>query len=325
MRHMPQIYIASLSEAGYLSAIREGFERLGVGARLKPGDRVCIKPNLTFPTFRPGVMTNPECLENLIIALRDYTERLTIVESDAGGYNRFRMDDVFEKIGLNVLGKRYGVGVVNLSNQPARNIAVASRGRQLQVPLPCMLLDDCDFFITVPVPKVHCNTLVSLAVKNQWGCIAQPIARLELHPDFPQVIYQVNKALRIALVVVDGRYGLNRNGPMRGDAVELNWLMVTDDIYAADVVCCWIMQIEPRKAPHLRYLEETCGLPSEQEILFNQDYKKFSTHRFYLRREWTDYPGLVAFRSRVAAYWAYRSPLAGFLHRMLYLVRQPFY
>jgi hypothetical protein len=112
---------------------------------------------------------------------------------------------------------------------------------------------------------------------------------------------------------------------MRGDAVELNWLMVTDDIYAADVVCCWIMQMDPRKAPHLRYLEKTYGLPSEQDILFNQDYRKFRTHRFYLRRDWTDYPGLVAFWSRVAAYWAYRSPLAGFLHRMLYLVRERFY
>jgi len=322
---MSSIFIERLGESGYQEAIRNGFEWLAVGSLLRPGDHVCIKPNLTFPSFRPGVMTNPECLEALIIALRDYTDRITIVEADSGGYNPFRIDDVFEKIGLNALAKRYGVGVVNLSDRPTRSILVASRGRQLEVPLPCMLLDDCDFFITVPVPKVHCNALVSLAVKNQWGCIPQPSARLELHPYFPQVIYEVNKALRTALAVVDGRYGLNRNGPMRGDAVELNWLMVTDDIYAADVVCCWIMQMDPRKAPHLRYLEKTYGLPSEQDILFNQDYRKFRTHRFYLRRDWTDYPGLVAFWSRVAAYWAYRSPLAGFLHRMLYLVRERFY
>ncbi len=53
------------------------------------GSRVFIKPNLTFPTFKPGVITNPACLEQLIIALKDYTDDITVGEADGGGYNRF--------------------------------------------------------------------------------------------------------------------------------------------------------------------------------------------------------------------------------------------
>jgi hypothetical protein len=47
--------------------------------------------------------------------------------------------------------------------------------------------------------------------------------------------------------------------------------------------------------------------------------------RFYLKRAWTDYPGLWAFHSPALSYLAYFSPLVGVLHRMLYLFRKPFY
>ena len=322
---MPKIFIDSLGSAGYLPAMQAGFQWLDLGAHLKPGDHVCIKPNLTFPTFRRGVMTNPECLESLVVALGDYTSKITIVEADSGGYNRFRIDDVFERIGLNELSRRHGVRVLNLSDLPTRSISVQARGQELSVPLPCLLLDECDFFMTVPVPKVHANTVVSLAVKNQWGCIPLPSARLDLHPYFPEVIHAVNQALRTSLAVVDGRFGLTRNGPMLGDVLELNWLMVADDIYAADWTCCQIMQIDPRKPPYLEYLRKAGALPPESSLVFNDDYRKFRRERFYLRRKWTDYPGLIAFHSAAAAYWGYKSPLAGFFHWLLYLFREPFY
>lgn len=322
---MTRVFLGALDSAGYLPVIRQGLEWTGTHSRLKAGDRVCIKPNLTFPEFRPGVMTNPECLEALLIALGDHGTKVTIVEADSGGYNRFRIDEVFEKIGLYELGRRYGAKVLNLSDLPSRTIQVTAGRREIAVPLPCLLLDECDFFITVPVPKVHCNTLVSLAVKNQWGCIPLPKARLELHPYFPEVIYGVNHALRPALALVDGRYGLNRNGPMLGDPVELNWVMLADDIYSADWIGCRLMRINPATPRHMRYLRKVGALPTEDRIVLNEDYHRFQRDQFYLHRKWTDYPGLVAFRSRTAAYWAYESPLAGFLHRLLYLVREPFY
>ena len=175
------------------------------------------------------------------------------------------------------------------------------------------------------MPKVHCNAVVSLAVKNQWGCITSTDARLRLHPYFPPVIHAVNQALRPPVAIVDGRYGLTRNGPLRGDVVNLNWLTVADDIYAADLACCRLMGIDVRKVPYLRYLEQAGALPPENLIMFNRDWKPFAVDKFYLKREWTDYPGLLAFRSSLCAYWAYHSPLAGFLHKLLYLFREPFY
>lgn len=58
-------------------------------------------------------MTNPECVEALVIALKDYTSRVVVGEADSGGYNRFSIEDVQRKIGLKDLEKKYGIRVVN--------------------------------------------------------------------------------------------------------------------------------------------------------------------------------------------------------------------
>ena len=90
-----------------------------------------IKPNLTFPVFRKGVMTNPECVEALVVALKDYTDHIIIGEADSGGYNRFSIDDVQQKIGLKDLEKKYGIRVVNLSRLPRRDIQFCAVGASL--------------------------------------------------------------------------------------------------------------------------------------------------------------------------------------------------
>ena len=57
----PRIFIQSLDH-GYLPAIRAAFEWTGFAREIGPDARIAIKPNLTFPVFRKGVMTNPEAL-----------------------------------------------------------------------------------------------------------------------------------------------------------------------------------------------------------------------------------------------------------------------
>jgi uncharacterized protein (DUF362 family) len=127
----PRMFLDSIG-AGYLPVIREGLMHVDLGARLKQGDTVFIKPNLTFPVFRKGVMTNPECVEALIIALKDYTDRIVIGEADSGGYNRFDIDGVMEKTGIKAMGRKYGIRTVNLSHVPRDPIHFSYRGRNFE-------------------------------------------------------------------------------------------------------------------------------------------------------------------------------------------------
>src|SRR5690348_6985900 len=97
--HKMELFIQSLTK-GYSDCIGEGFRFLGDAVEVRPGDRFAIKPNLTFPTFRPGVMTSLEAIKALVIYLKNFTDKITICESDSGGYNPFSMDEVFRNTGI---------------------------------------------------------------------------------------------------------------------------------------------------------------------------------------------------------------------------------
>jgi uncharacterized protein (DUF362 family) len=324
MSQTAKVFIERINQ-DYLARIQEGLSFVDMASKVRTGETVFIKPNLTFPHYKEGVMTSPECIEQLVVAIKDYTSNIIIGESDGGGYNRFSMDEVFEKTGIRLIAKKHNVKLVNLSSLPSRNIDFHYEQRQFSVPLPQLLLDEVQLFITVPVPKVHSNTGVSISIKNQWGCIQVPSLRLKLHPYFKKVILEVNKALNAGVSVIDGGYGLNRNGPMRGDPVKLDWLIVANNILAADVTCCTLMGIDPLSVDYLRYYKRNEPIPELKDIQFSQDHNNFIGTQFYLKRSVWDYPGYFAFRSSSLAWLAYHSPLSRVLHKGLYLFREKFY
>jgi uncharacterized protein (DUF362 family) len=318
-------FIGSLEDRDYLNNIKLGLEYIRFGTLANNNTRVFIKPNLTYPEYKPGVMTNPEAVAAAIQAVRDYTSQIWIGDSDSGGYNRFSMDQVYNQTGMRNICDKYNAKIVNLSNVPRRAISFEYRKKKFSLDLPVLLLDEVDFTITMPVPKIHSNTKVSLSLKNQWGCIPENNDRLRLHPYFQHVILEVNQAIRTKVVIMDGKYGLNRNGPMIGDPLELNWVMIADHVGAAERVGSTLMQVPIKTIPHLRYAELQGLVPPIEQIMLNQSIGHFQKHQFYLRRKLTDLPGLIAFNSPIIAYLAYFSPLARVLHKILYLVREPLY
>jgi len=312
-------------DRGYKSAVEEGLQFIRFGDFVNSECKVFVKPNLTFPTYRPGVMTSPQVVEAAVLAIREYTPHIYVGDADSGGYNRFSMDEVYRETGIRQFAEKYGVQVVNLSKVARRTITFQYRSRDFSLDLPRLLTDEIDLLITMPVPKVHANTGVSLTLKNQWGCIPEPTDRLRLHPYLRHVVLEVNKAVKARLAIIDGKYGLNVNGPMRGCPVELNWVLVANDIGAGARLACELMQISLEKIPHLRYAKRLGFIPDLDKIVINRNLKPFLKEKFVLKRELTDYPGFLAFHSPFLAYLAYFSPLAEILHRILYLFREPFY
>src|SRR6185295_13406958 len=200
--------------AGYPHSIEDGLRETGFFDQVPAGAPVFLKPNLTFPVYRPGVMTSYECLKAVTTLLIGKGYPVIIGEADSGGYNRFSIDEVFKGMGIDKLAAETGARLVNLSFTDPEWLEVRAGFRRLRVPVPKLLLHEIGAFITLPVPKIHMNTLVSMSIKNQWGCIQEPAERLKLHPYFAEVMYELNRRLPRAHSIVDGRYGLNRSGPM---------------------------------------------------------------------------------------------------------------
>ncbi len=312
-------------QGGYEKAIANGLQEVKFFEEVPAHARVFLKPNLTFPVYRPGVMTSVDCLRTLTTLLISRGCSVIIGEADSGGYNRFSMDEVFKGMGIDKLAKDTGARIVNLSFTEPEWVEVRAGSRRLSVPVPRLLLHEIDAFITLPVPKMHLNTLVSMSIKNQWGCIQEPSERLKLHPYFAEIMFELNRRLPRAHSLIDGRYGLNRSGPMLGDSVELNWLLVANDLVAADRVCCRLMQIDEQQVKYLRYFQARGWWSEFSEIRLRNDWEQFRKVKFFLQRKWTDLPGYFCFNNSFLAWLGYRSPLAGFAHWLLYLFREPFY
>lgn len=320
-----RVFLAHSSSAETRHLIERGLDYIGFASLIHPAARVFVKPNLTFPTYRPGVMTSPKVIEAALLAIRQYTPHVYVGDGDGGGYYRFSMDHVYQETGLSEFADRLGVQVVNLSRGARRTIGFTYRRRDFSLDLPRLLTDEIDLLVTMPVPKVHASAGASLTFKNQWGCIPEPRDRLRLHPYLEHVILEVNRAVKAKVAIVDGTFGLNDNGPMRGRPVALNWILVANDLGAGARVACQLMQMPLQSIRHLRYAHAQGLVPGMDAIELNQSLDPFLRERFVLRRAWTDLPGLLAFRSPLLAHLAYFSPLSGLLHRLLYLVREPFY
>jgi len=319
--------VVSLHELGaeYSGPVVAGLLEVGFFDQVPTGTPVLLKPNLTFPEYRPGVMTSYACLEAVTKLLVSKGYPVIIGEADSGGYNRFSMDEVFKGLGIDKLAQETGAKLVNLSFTEPEWLEVRSGLRRLKVPVPRLLLHEIGAFITLPVPKVHNCTGVSMSIKNQWGCIQEPTVRLKLHPYFAEVMYQLNRRLPHAHSIIDGRFGLNISGPMLGDPVRLDWLLVANDLVAADRVCCRLMQIDERKIAFLEHFRRQGWWTEFEAIRLRTDWERFRKVKFELRRKLTDLPGLACFNSAFLAWLGYHSPLAGFAHWLLYLVREPFY
>jgi len=85
------------------------------------------------------------------------------------------------------------------------------------------------------------------------------------------------------------------------------------------------MGIDLNSVNYLGYHKQNEPIPDLKDIQFNGDHKQFIGPQFYLKRDFWDYPGYFAFRSRFFAHSAYHSPLSRILHKALYLFREKFY
>jgi len=284
---------------------------------LPRGQRVAVKPNLTFPDPRPGVTTTPEVLRAVVTRLVERSNQVFVVESD-GGYGAWDCERALRGHGVREMCAALGATVVNLSAAPRATLTIRREGALLDIPFPRLLLDAIDAFVSVPVPKVHCMTGVSLAMKNQWGLIPDAM-RLDYHHAFDEVVLEVNRRLPAATAVVDGTWFLDENGPMKGRALRKDLIIAADSIGECDRYLCALMGVDPVGIPHLRHAIAEGFVPARlEDVAFDAEQLRRLSYRAVLRR--TPRQALVRafFKSRRLTRLMYTSWFGRGLHRAFY-------
>ena len=299
---------------------REALEFVNWRDRVQKDARVFIKPNLTYPEWKPGVTTTTEHLESIVKVLVERTKNITIGEGD-GGYHSFTADDAMAGHGIPEMCERYGIQWTNLCREKVIQWETELLGHRIRIPYSHRLLHETDVFITCPVPKMHFVVGVTASMKNQWGTVPDTM-RLLYHHQFTYAINKINLELN-PLTIVDGRYFMDRNGPVYGDPVNMDLIVAAPNSGVADLALCHIMNVDAQQAPYLR-VARTCGLmpQSLDEIEWNQPVEPFQERQFHLKRNVLDWLDLIEFYSKTLTWLVYASPLAEPIHKVTRLIRR---
>ncbi len=283
------------------------------------GTRVFVKPNLTWKKHIAGVTTSPGFLRELVHELAGRGARITIGESN-GGKNLFTAEEAFQAHGVYDLERTYGVRVMNLSAAPRRRVRIDSR---CEVEFSAPLLDEFDLVLSAPAPKVHAMTCVSLAIKNLWGCMPDPM-RLRHHWNIDEILCALVERLPKTAAICDGTYFLNDFGPMDGTAIRRDLVVGADNLLAASLLCCRLMNIDPQQAPLLRVaIGKKMGPSQWPEILLNSAIEEFlSGVNYEAKAIPLTYVTKAAFHSRALTTLLYDSALGRLLHQCLRRLRR---
>jgi uncharacterized protein (DUF362 family)/Pyruvate/2-oxoacid:ferredoxin oxidoreductase delta subunit len=228
-----------------------------------------VKPN--FCVGKPscsGVTSDVELVGSIVRALKDNgASRVYIGESAI-----YKTAECFDWLDVYRLSK-LGATVVNLDKDDWVKVANPSCESFMHFHLPKSLLD-CDAVVSVPKIKTHCQTGVTLSVKNFLGCIPRGDRKLAHITNISAAIVSVFQLLRTTkrlFSVVDGGIALQgKRGPIAGLPVDLGIVLFGTDLVAVDSVCCRIMAVNALTVAHLAQAFQL-GLGQIEDIAVVED------------------------------------------------------
>jgi uncharacterized protein (DUF362 family) len=308
-----RVYLNTIGENIDLTLLN-ALEYIDWGKYIQKKTRVFVKPNFTYPCYVQGVTTNPTFLKHLLALLRTKSDIVTLGESD-GGNHSFTAEEAFNGHGMYDICRSLGVELINLSRLPSKMIESEILGKKVKVQLPKLLLEDIDCFISVPVFKIHVVTTTTLSLKNSWGCIPDTMRGLH-HTNLSYKLALIAKAIKPKIIVIDGTYSLNKHGPMYGEAIKTNTVLVSDNVVAADSIGASIMGFNSQNIHHI-VIAEKAGLGSMKSVdmEINQHWEPFQ-REFSISKTIVDRASSLLFYSDFLAKMVLQSPFKPLIYKI---------
>ncbi len=230
-----------------MEKINEGIELLG-GLRtlVKPGEKILLKPNLLAPDPpETATTTHPAVFRAAAEILRD--QGTIVYYGDSPGIHSTAR--AMKKSGLQDVADELGLIAADFENREKIFFENAKQNKVFEIARGVL---QSDGIISLPKLKTHGLTIMTGAIKNQFGCIPGLIkpgfhAKLENPEDFSQMLVDLTMFLKPRLYIMDGIWAMEGNGPRRGKRVELGILIISTDPVAADTVASQVIGLDPAK------------------------------------------------------------------------------
>ncbi len=211
----------------------------GIERFVKSGNRVLIKPNISFAANAEcGATTSAEIVKQIVqLCLNAGAVKVIIVD-----YPLANTEICIEKTGIKeALVDKTKVNILMLSKERQFYEVEVPGGKALKTVKIAKELNNVDVVINVPTAKSHSATGVSLGMKNLMGLIwdRNIFHRGNLH----QSIAELATVVKPHLTIVDATRALTSGGPGGpGKTVILNTVIAGTDIVAVDSYTTGITQ-----------------------------------------------------------------------------------
>jgi uncharacterized protein (DUF362 family) len=255
---------------------------------LKPSDKVAIKIDLSG-SREIYANTHYETVESLIFYLKenfDVTD-ISVMEGSDGAYFAGKSTwDIFYKFRYKEV-ELNGAKLVNLDDMPhdfCMEVSTLSGPKQIRYTKP-----EADYVISVVPPKTHHIFPATLSIPNITGYVKQEdrawvygTSNSELRKfNFPNTdrfvqlvdsagknLARLLKELMPSLAVIDGLYGMEGKGPIKGSPVFHGFAVASEDVVLADALTTYIMGFEVDQVSYLSYAyQEGLGNNRWQNII----------------------------------------------------------
>ena len=244
--------------------IFEMMEAMG-GAEIHKNSRVLIKPNLLSPaTPQQAILTHPAVIRFVVEYVLEKGAQPLIADSPAIGS--------FETI-LRRNGILDALRGCDCECRPFQN----SVGVDVGEPFGAIDIAEeavrADVIVNLAKLKTHSQMLLTLAVKNLFGCIIgyrKPEWHMRAGVDrqmFARLLVQIGRTLKPSFNLLDGILALEGDGPGRGGIPRQVGLLVAGrDPFAVDLAVCRMLGLDQEKVPLLKAAAENNGPLPEPEI-----------------------------------------------------------
>lgn len=248
----------------------------GLNSIIPSGRRIIIKPNLVIAkTNDTGATTSPQVIEALIReVLKTSPAEIALGESSTAGDDTMK---AFQVTGMDKIAQKYGIKVIDFKRGP-HIVKEVPEGREIKSVKISQYLLNYNYFINVPVLKIHGETTVTIGMKNLKGCIHDKekhrFHRLNLH----QCIVDLNTLVKPDLTVVDATT-CSLQWELGGDPVKLNTILIGKNVLAVDIIASSLLGYSIEEVPYLKIASESKQGPTgfkEIEVFnyFNKDEKR---------------------------------------------------
>ena len=233
-----------------LKLVTEALAHLGgIGAFVRSGDTVLIKPNQTvFYSAEEGCTTDPLVVGALIrLAKEAGADRVQVAESSGGVFSSL---ECMKITGMAAVVEREGAELIDLgSNETPNRLVEIPEGLFLkECPLPAPLLD-ADVVIDVPKAKNHHIEPITGALKNWVGVVNQDW-RNENHGDEEHIprFMDIMTVTKPDLCVVDAIIAGEGDGPIANLPRWCGCVLASTDPVATDVSIARLLGHDWRKS-----------------------------------------------------------------------------